>query len=229
MAHHNRLKAGFVLFGLMSLVFTINLFHLQPIDASRSSKRIIFPGSAPVETSGIRHAPEKLQRATSADRAPAAAEISNVNGMGNLAGRVKRELAAKGYAVGDKGAQDDMVTRAAIMAYEWDNGQALTGRPTEALLQRLILGRGATGGVPGASIAIRPTPEAEDVIRTVQQSLTLLKAGHLETDGRIGNKTIRAIRKFEARQGLPQTGRISGALVASLLKLAEEGRLKDFR
>ena len=218
-----------MLFGFMSLVFTINLFHLQPIDASRSSKRIIFPGSAPVETSGIRRVSGTPEGVTTGDQPPAALGASDQTSMSDVAGRVKRELVAKGYKVEGKAGQDDMVTRAAIMAFEWDSGLPLTGRPTEALLQRLILGTGANGGVPGASIAIRPTREAEDVIRTVQQSLTLLNAGHLETDGRIGNRTIRAIRKFEARQGLPQTGRISGTLVASLLKLAREGLLKDVR
>jgi peptidoglycan hydrolase-like protein with peptidoglycan-binding domain len=63
------------------------------------------------------------------------------------------------------------------------------------------------------------------VIRSVQRSLAKLgyKAG--AANGKLTPETARAIRAFEADQALPETGRISGPLLARLGRLASDGRV----
>lgn len=125
---------------------------------------------------------------------------------------VQRELAQRGYAPGLNDGSAHPVTRAAVMAYEYDHGMPLTGEPSEALLKSILFGLSASGGSP----SVPPSAEATGIIRTVQQSLAALGYGVRSVDGRIGEETARAIRKFEQKQGLPQTGRISGPLFVKL-------------
>ncbi len=71
--------------------------------------------------------------------------------------------------------------------------------------------------------------EAEAVIKSVQQSLAQarLPAGHV--NGRLTADTARAIREFEVDQALPESGRISGPLVARLARVDGEGRIASGR
>lgn len=136
---------------------------------------------------------------------------------------VQRELAQRGY---DPGAQDGAataVTRAAILAYEQDQGMPLTGEPTEKLLKALLFGSvEATASRPGER-GVPAGAQAVELIKFVQSALSRLGYGVRQTDGRLGEETQRAIRKFEAEHGLPATGRISGPLVAKLAEAAGTG------
>ena len=135
---------------------------------------------------------------------------------------VQRELQIRGYATGANDGVAGVMTRAAIMAYEHDHGLALTARASQGLLKAIILGE---GGKPGAKSAKVETAEAQDVIRSVQRSLAKLgyKAG--AANGKVTPETARAIRAFEGDQALPETGRISGPLLARLGRLASDGRV----
>lgn len=135
---------------------------------------------------------------------------------------VQRELQIRGYATGATDGVAGVMTRAAIMAYEHDHGLALTARPSQELLKSIILGE---GGKPGARSAKPGTAEAQDVVRSVQRSLAKLgyKAG--AANGKLTLETARAIRAFEGDQALPETGRISGPLLARLGRLASDGRV----
>ena len=135
---------------------------------------------------------------------------------------VQRELQIRGYATGANDGVAGVMTRAAIMAYEHDHGLALTARASQALLKAIILGE---GGKPGAKSAKAATAEAQDVIRSVQRSLAKLgyKAG--AANGKLTPETARAIRAFEGDQALPETGRVSGPLLARLGRLASDGRI----
>ena len=140
---------------------------------------------------------------------------------------LQRELESRGYLIGANDGVAGLVTRAAIMAYEYDHGIALTGEPTERLLQAVILGT-ATSDAPAS--ANQPVgPYAEQVIRTTQQSLSGLGYGPIKADGFMGDTTVGAIRRFEHQQGLPETGRISGVLVARLAKFAALGQVQSGR
>lgn len=127
---------------------------------------------------------------------------------------VQRELAHRGYQPGPADGLVHPVTRAAVMAYEHDHGLRLTGDPSENLLKTILF------GVPAGAdkAAGDPSPQAQSVIRSVQQSLAALGYPVSAIDGRLGEETSRAIRAFEAKNSLPPSGRISGAL---LLKLRE--------
>ena len=140
---------------------------------------------------------------------------------------VQRELQVRGYETGTADGMPGLVTRAAIMAFEADHGLQLTGEPSDMLLQRILLGTASEPkrGAPGQTG--QPAPEAERVIRTVQQSLASLGYAPGAVDGRLGDQTVRIIRDFESDQGLAETGRISGQLVARLARLAGQGRIAD--
>lgn len=135
---------------------------------------------------------------------------------------VQRELQIRGYATGAHDGVAGVMTRAAIMAYEHDHGLALTARASQELLKAIILGEGAQ---PGAKSTKAATAEAQDVIRSVQRSLVKLgyKAG--TANGKLTPETSRAIRAFEGDQALPETGRVSGPLLARLGRLASDGRV----
>lgn len=129
---------------------------------------------------------------------------------------VQRELAHRGYQPGPADGLVHAVTRAAVMAYEHDHGLRLTGEPSEHLLKAILFGVPAGAGKDAGD----PLPQAQSVIRSVQQSLAGLGYPVKKVDGRLGEETSRAIRAFESQNSLPPTGRISGALLLKLREVA---------
>ena len=132
---------------------------------------------------------------------------------------LQRELAQRGYEPGAADGSIGLATRAAIMAFEQDQGIPVTGEPSEALLKRLLL-----GVTPGDPLPPQPTREArqqvEQIVRTVQETLAALGYMPGTIDGHLGAETDRAIREFEMDQGLVPTGRISGRLITRLARAA---------
>lgn len=140
----------------------------------------------------------------------------------DVARAIQRELQIRGYATG---AQDGVVgtmTRAAIMAFEHDHGMPLTGRPSDDLLKAIVLG---ADGKPTKGATKVETSEAQDVIRNVQRALAKLGYKPGAATGKMTAETTRAIRAFEADQALPESGRVSGPLIARLGRLAGTGRV----
>jgi peptidoglycan hydrolase-like protein with peptidoglycan-binding domain len=129
---------------------------------------------------------------------------------------VQRELQMRGYGPLVENGQAGPLTRAAIMAFEYDRQLALTGEATETLLRRILLDDAPA--VPDVSSRKIKTPEAERVVRTVQHSLTTLGYQPGRIDGRVGEETERTIRAFEAEHGLAVTGRISAELFSRLAR-----------
>lgn len=132
---------------------------------------------------------------------------------------VQVELARRGYEPGSADGIAGLVTRAAVMAYEHDQGLPLTAEPSPEVLAHLRHGTSA----PGVAIGLdpgAPKPEsyAEHVIRAVQKSLGQLGYLAAKPDGLVSDQTIRAIREFEMDSGLVPTGRISAPLIARLAK-----------
>jgi peptidoglycan hydrolase-like protein with peptidoglycan-binding domain len=130
---------------------------------------------------------------------------------------VQAELARRGYEPGPPDGATGLVTRAAVMAYEHDQGLPLTADPSPEVLAHLRHGTSA----PGAAIGLEPNAgrvagHAEQVIKAVQQGLA--KLGYLGSppDGLASDETVRAIREFEMDGGLVPSGRISGPLMARL-------------
>jgi peptidoglycan hydrolase-like protein with peptidoglycan-binding domain len=136
---------------------------------------------------------------------------------------VQRELKIRGYETGSADGSQSLMTRAAIMGFEYDHALPMTGKPSQRLLKAIILGDGAHGARTVGSNG--QSNEAADVIRSVQASLA--KAGYKpgRVTGKLSPETMRAIRAFEADQALPETGRISGPLVSRLARVSGDGKL----
>lgn len=136
---------------------------------------------------------------------------------------IQRELNTRGYGTSQPDGVAGLMTRAAIMAYEYDYGLPLTAEPTQDVLSRIVLG---TAG-PAAHLKSQPqvkTGEAESVVRSVKQYLSGLGYAPGKIDGRLSEDLIRAMRDFELDQKMPETGRISGQLVTRLMRLQGQGQ-----
>jgi len=134
---------------------------------------------------------------------------------------VQRELDQRGYDPGPADGSPNPVLRAAILAFEADQGLALTAEPSESVLQAIILGPGVGAEAPPNG-AMRPAPAAEKLITRVQRDLAALGYGPFTTPGRISDEMARAIAKFERDQKLAPTGKITAALVARLMRVAPQ-------
>lgn len=136
---------------------------------------------------------------------------------------VQRELHARGYEPGTQDGVPGLVTRAAVLAFEEDHKLPLTAEPSENVLKAILLG-GAPLLTGSIGTTERVAPGVEFVVRAVQQHLTSLGYQTRRTDGRLNPDTTRAIREFELDQGTPATGRITGPLMARLVKAAATRR-----
>ena len=143
---------------------------------------------------------------------------------------VQRELSARNYGPLAANGIPGQPTRAAIMAFEHDNRLALTGEATEALLKRILLGgSGDRSAESGRDHGRVRSVHAEQMIRTIQQSLATLNYPPGRVDGRVGDETERAIREFEIDQGLVPTGRISAELFARIARAVSAPRPQALR
>jgi len=138
---------------------------------------------------------------------------------------IQAELARRGYEPGPADGQPGLVTRAAVLAYEHDQGLPLTAEPSPEVLAHLRHGTSAPGAAIGLDgDAAHPAQHAEQVIRAVQQALGQLGYLTARPDGLANEETVRAIREFEMDVGLVPSGRISGPLVARLNREAAARR-----
>jgi peptidoglycan hydrolase-like protein with peptidoglycan-binding domain len=130
---------------------------------------------------------------------------------------IQRELGVRGFGPVPSDGVLLPITRAAIMAYEYDHRLPLTGEATEALLARLTLGVPAASNASGAG-EVR-SAQAEAVIKQVQRLLVAHGYRPGSVDGRFGPETVAAIRAFEHDQGLaPAKGRVSAEVLTRLLE-----------
>lgn len=166
-----------------------------------------------------------------AARLPVSARLP---GAGHAAGRmahskenellraIRRELAAHNYFPGPvDGLSDqqgaDVRTRAAIMAWQYDNGLVVDGRLSQRLLKSFLFGVATSDATPSG--ARRFSPETRQLVAEVQGILSARGYYNGRIDGLFARKTSAAIRRFEAHRGLPVTGRISGLLVQELVRV----------
>ncbi len=138
---------------------------------------------------------------------------------------IQGELARRGYEPGAANGAPGLVTRAAVLAYEHDQGLPLTADPSPEVLAHLRHGTSAPGAAIGIEAGAMPqTGHAEAVIRSVQQSLGGLGYLAVSADGIATDETVRAMREFEMDAGLVPSGRISGPLIARLAKAQGRGK-----
>ncbi len=155
-------------------------------------------------------APERTAAVSPADAAPAMDPGEVVRG-------IQKGLTARGYEPGQSDGVPGLVTRAAIMAYEFDNGLVMTGEPSRQVMQHLLLGASAEPAKRSGPPEVRGT-QAIAIVKWVARQLGGLGFAAGPGDGGLGNDLIKAISDYEAAQKLPVTGRISAPLVARLAK-----------
>jgi peptidoglycan hydrolase-like protein with peptidoglycan-binding domain len=117
------------------------------------------------------------------------------------------------------------VTRAAIFAYEYDNGLVLTGEPSEPLLKQIVLGSSSLAtntARPGKTMA----PSGESLVRSVKQQLASLGYQTGSPGGALTPELARAVREFEVDQKLKASGRISAPMMSRLMRVQGEPKAR---
>jgi peptidoglycan hydrolase-like protein with peptidoglycan-binding domain len=198
-------------FVLLSTGVMINILVLQPV------------GSRPASTrAGKPDMPRTPLSPTTAAVTIAKPLPNATSDNPDTVNAIQRELAARDYDLGAPDGTASPTTRAAIMAWEHDNGLALTGEPTAAVLKAIILGADQTTAAQiAAELKAMPKerePRTQQLIRSVQQALADLGYVLGAASGQMTEDTARAIREFEQEQAIAQTGRISATLVTRLLR-----------
>lgn len=215
------LKIASATFLLVTISVAVNLLAMQEqrdaraIETSSSSARTAEPAAGWEMSNGsvATPAPDGTQAAQSVQAAAV-----QTNGMPDVVRGIQRELNTRGYSAGPPDGVAGFVTRAAIMAYEYDYGLPLTGGATQDLLSRIVLGSSAPSS--SKTLATRTAGhEADAVIKSVKQQLAARGYAVGPIDGATNDQLARAIREFEIDQKLPESGRISGPLVSRLTRL----------
>ena len=205
----------------LTLGMVINVFGLQPAHRPplsavaeplpSSVEPPSAPPAAPAKAIPGRLIPDTAARPASIARpaadlppAPDAALVSSI----------QRELADRGYAVGLANGRAGLLTRSAIMAFEFDQHFPLTGEPGDELLRRILLGLAA----PDDELDMPPGAKASGIIRGAQHLLKQLGYYAGPENTQLDDPTRKALRRFEADMGLLPKGRISGEVMAGLAK-----------
>ena len=129
---------------------------------------------------------------------------------------IQRELAARGYDPGRVNGSAGIITRSAIIAFEFDQHFAMTGEPNEELMRRIVLG--LSGG--DADMAAAAGSKARRIIGGAQRLLVRLNYDPGPVNGQLTEETRKAIRRFEADAGLVPKGRVSGEVMSELARRA---------
>jgi peptidoglycan hydrolase-like protein with peptidoglycan-binding domain len=127
---------------------------------------------------------------------------------------IQRELSSRGY---HPGRQDGVLapeTRAAILAYEFDEHMPLTGEATEDVLKALIFAKAAGRTRIGASDRFE---HRREIVEQVQHMLAQLGYTAGPVDGRLDARMREAIRRFETDRRLKPTGRLSERVLLEMV------------
>jgi len=209
-------------FGLTGTII-YNALYLQehgpkgaPTAATTTARKVVSERQAPPATS--------LSETTSVEPqgvAPVSTDLPPLDpgtGESQLVVRaVQRELAARGYDVGQVDGTLSDETRAAISAYQSKQGLALTGVPSDELLRQILLGdsvesAAATGSVV-ASGSIEANAAETTTVKGIQQVLADLGYAPGPVDGAWGANTARAVSAFQRDRNIAQTGQITPELL----------------
>ncbi len=132
---------------------------------------------------------------------------------------IQRELLHRDYRIERRDGQVDLATRIAVLLYEYNSGLTLTGRPSEALLERILFGpfRGADTEDPVTVM------EADaELVAQVQVMLSRLGFANLKATGRLGVETRSALREFAQFRDLRPEGRLTPRLLLELADVTGE-------
>lgn len=228
-----RMPLQLVAFAMLSVGVAANVFFLQ----SRE-KRLEVAESAPwsmASAETVEVGDTGSIEPSRAAREAAKAKITSVSGglehppvavagsPTDVTRAVQRELQIRGYETGARDGVVGLMTRGAILAFEYDHGLPLSARPSQELLKSILLGDGRT--TSAERTAGTESAQAQEVIRSVQRSLAKLGYRPGPANGRLTADTARAIRTFEIDQTLPESGRVSGPLISRLARLSSGGKV----
>lgn len=207
----------FLTFLAMSGSIVYNALYLQDLRGLAS-----LPPAAPAaKTAAVSLAGPSVEvklPPVSTDLPPLSAE----NGGSLLVVRaVQRELAARGYDVGETDGMLSVKTRAAISTYESRESLPVTGIATDELLHHILLGGSAKPADTG-SVAADPATATQDesaTVMAVQQILADLGYDPGIPDGAIGSSTSAAISAFQRDRNIPETGHLSPELLDQLKRV----------
>ncbi len=127
---------------------------------------------------------------------------------------VQRELATHGYDPGKVNGKAGIVTRAAILAFQFDQHMALTAEPSPELLRQIVMGMAG----PSDSANEPAGDKASRIIAGAQRLLTRLGYKPGAVDGQLNDATRKALKKFETDSGFVPKGRVSGEVIAELAR-----------
>jgi peptidoglycan hydrolase-like protein with peptidoglycan-binding domain len=180
-------------------------------DSARSA-----PGAAGTVAQPLRIARFAPETSTPTS-APAPAGESDREPGPDTTRAIQRELRLRGYGALPGDGSLGLATRAAIIAFEQDQGLTPTGVASERLLRRILFGASVGESV---AVAKERSLHVEQVNRAVQQWLAALGYQPGRVDGMLGEATVQAIREFEVDKGLVPRGRITADLVRRLSEAA---------
>jgi peptidoglycan hydrolase-like protein with peptidoglycan-binding domain len=229
-------RIGLFTFAALSLAVSCNLFLMQGrrVNNSVETAAILKPDAQPPRASASGpDAAVKLEPSTPANSvivsppqpatrplpvavAPPASSVSRMD----MVRSIQRGLAGQGYEPGTADGLMGLMTHAAIMAYEADNGLALTAEPSEDLMRRVEQGPRPVAAQRKGPPEVK-TLEAATLIRNVGTWLAAIGYPVAKTETSMSAALVRAIRDYEASQKMPETGRISAPLVARLSRAGQ--------
>lgn len=217
-----QIRLGVAGAGVIALSVIVNLLAMQPMDGRSVRPERAYRGlEALPGTSSTTLADNTARMGGAASRVEKSPAMAGA-GREQLVKAVQHELTRRGYVPGAGDGALGLMTRAEIMAFEHDRGLPLTAEVSQALLAEL---KSDVPLMARPQHMPRPAAEAEKITRTVQQSLSRMGYQPGPADGMAGEATAAAIRAFEKAQQLPETGRVSGLLLARLVELAGAGQL----
>jgi peptidoglycan hydrolase-like protein with peptidoglycan-binding domain len=174
------------------------------------------PADTPVKTAAVSAQPKSVPP-VSTDLPP----LDPGKGESQLVVRaVQRELAARGYDVGQVNGTLSDKTRAAISAFQSKEGLRVTGVPSDDLLRQILLGNSVAPAASTGSVSATNNAAAESAtVKRVQQILADLGYAPGPIDGEMGANTASAISAFQRDHNITETGQITPQLLDELRRV----------
>ena len=130
---------------------------------------------------------------------------------------IQRELKNLNFYPGQLDGKVSPLVHAAIVAYEQAQALPITGEPTQALVQDLIVGpSGRAAQASAQGLGVVQGSAADKLIRDIRQKLVALGYSVGQVEGRLTVEFTQGIRAFERENGMAQTGRVSAQLVLQI-------------
>ena len=203
------IRLWFWVFAGLTAGTVLNALYLQP-----PGQRIASHIETGLTTSSVKK--PSIRRTIPAPQ-PKPRESRNLPSQ-NTVQAIQKNLSRLGYHPGPVDGTPGILTRASIMAFEYDNRLAVTGMPREAVLKRILAAKPVKR--PRKTLNLAYETNAREVVLWVQQRLAEWGYSPGELDGLMGEATYTAIRRFEKDRFLQPTGRISGRLVQEIRRLS---------